>query len=248
MLRPATTPVRHVLLLVLQFHVRYKCEYGQEVYLVGNCSALGDWDVMKGVQLVWSSGHIWEGSVELPAGCVLGCTLHARNIARCIAGAWCLDTATLHGIVLTAVTHGGLCGAATSLLARMQGAWRGQYCHLPSVSWQQSTLAESCSDACNMIGSCSQHFCMCCHCVGRCSMHIQYKYVVRNKDGSVVRWQEGANVSLELPGGNADELALDVEDSWNKSKQVRQPQQQQRFRHGPYMSGTWALWGCCWLT
>lgn len=54
-----------------------------------------------------------------------------------------------------------------------------------------------------------------------CSMHIQYKYVVRNKDGSVVRWQEGANVSLDLPGGNAAELALDVEDSWNKSKQVR---------------------------
>jgi hypothetical protein len=52
-------------------------------------------------------------------------------------------------------------------------------------------------------------------------MHIQYKYVVRNKDGSVVRWQEGANVSLDLPGGNAAELALDVEDSWNKSKQVR---------------------------
>jgi hypothetical protein len=51
-------------------------------------------------------------------------------------------------------------------------------------------------------------------------MHIQYKYVVRNKDGSVVRWQEGANVSLDLPGGNAAELALDVEDSWNKSKQV----------------------------
>jgi hypothetical protein len=43
---------------------------------------------------------------------------------------------------------------------------------------------------------------------------------VRNKDGSVVRWQEGANVSLDLPGGNAAELALDVEDSWNKSKQV----------------------------
>jgi hypothetical protein len=51
-----------------QFHVRYKCEFGQEVYLVGNCDALGDWDVMKGVQLVWSAGHIWEGSVELPAG------------------------------------------------------------------------------------------------------------------------------------------------------------------------------------
>lgn len=60
--------------------------------------------------------------------------------------------------------------------------------------------------------------CRSCRC---CSMHIQYKYVVRNKDGSVVRWQEGANVSLDLPGGNAAELALDVEDSWNKSKQVR---------------------------
>lgn len=53
---------------VLQFHVRYKCEFGQEVYLVGNCEPLGDWDVMQGVQLVWSPGHVWEGSVELPAG------------------------------------------------------------------------------------------------------------------------------------------------------------------------------------
>lgn len=57
-----------LLLLLVQFHVRYKCEFGQEVYLVGNCDALGDWDVMRGVQLVWSPGHIWEGSVELPAG------------------------------------------------------------------------------------------------------------------------------------------------------------------------------------
>lgn len=48
--------------------MRYKCDFGQEVYLVGNCAALGDWDVMKGVQLVWGAGHIWEGSVELPAG------------------------------------------------------------------------------------------------------------------------------------------------------------------------------------
>lgn len=50
--------------------------------------------------------------------------------------------------------------------------------------------------------------------------HIQYKYVVRNNDGCVVRWQEGENVSLELPGGSAEAMALDVEDSWNKSKQV----------------------------
>ena len=50
-------------------------------------------------------------------------------------------------------------------------------------------------------------------------MHIQYKYVVRNQEG-VVRWQEGENVSLDLPGGSAAALALDVEDSWNKSKQV----------------------------
>eukprot|EP00882_Tetradesmus_deserticola_P003887 GHRQ01004111.1.p1 GENE.GHRQ01004111.1~~GHRQ01004111.1.p1 ORF type:complete len:251 (+),score=115.78 GHRQ01004111.1:188-940(+) len=104
----------------VKFHVRYKTDFGQEVFLVGNCSALGDWDVLQGVRLVWSAGHIWEGSVELPAGA-----------------------------------------------------------------------------------------------------HIQYKYVVRNSDGSVVRWQEGDNVSLELPGGPAEALALDVEDSWNKSKQVK---------------------------
>ncbi|WIA22231.1 hypothetical protein OEZ85_004559 [Tetradesmus obliquus] len=104
----------------VKFHVRYKTDWGQEVYLVGNCAALGDWDVLAGVRLAWSPGHIWQGSVELPAGA-----------------------------------------------------------------------------------------------------HIQYKYVVRNADGSVVRWQEGDNVSLELPGGPAEALALDVEDSWNKSKQVK---------------------------
>lgn len=59
-------------------------------------------------------------------------------------------------------------------------------------------------------------------CLLQCRMHIQYKYVVRNHDGSVVRWQEGDNVSLDLPGGSAAALALDVEDSWNKSKQVQQ--------------------------
>jgi hypothetical protein len=52
----------------MQFHVRYKTDFGQEVYLVGNCSALGNWDVLQGVRLVWSPGHIWEGSVELPSG------------------------------------------------------------------------------------------------------------------------------------------------------------------------------------
>ncbi|KAF6262640.1 hypothetical protein COO60DRAFT_1495133 [Scenedesmus sp. NREL 46B-D3] len=52
----------------VKFHVRYKTDFGQEVYLVGNCSALGDWDVLQGVRLAWSAGHIWEGSVELPAG------------------------------------------------------------------------------------------------------------------------------------------------------------------------------------
>lgn len=54
-------------------------------------------------------------------------------------------------------------------------------------------------------------------------LHVQYKYVVRTNDGAVVRWQEGENVSLDLPGGSAAALALDVEDSWNKSKQVGWP-------------------------
>lgn len=54
--------------LFVQFHVRYKTEFGQEVYLVGNCNALGNWDVLSGVRLKWGPGHVWEGSVELPAG------------------------------------------------------------------------------------------------------------------------------------------------------------------------------------
>lgn len=91
----------------------------------------------------------------------------------------------------------------------------------------------------------------CCSCCCSCatSLHIQYKYVVRNKDGSVVRWQEGANVSLDLPGGNAAELALDVEDSWNKSKQVRTGPRTRL----PHLDLCWltgsvlacAAWMCC---
>jgi hypothetical protein len=61
----------------------------------------------------------------------------------------------------------------------------------------------------------------CCYCSFMCSGRLQYKYVVRNCDGSVARWQEGPNVALELPGPNLKACAMEVEDSWNQARQVK---------------------------
>lgn len=53
----------------------------------------------------------------------------------------------------------------------------------------------------------------------RPGLHLQYKYVVRNGDGSVARWMAGENFEIltsvddaELPG------SLRVSDTWDASK------------------------------
>lgn len=35
--------------------------------LVGGHPALGSWDVANALPMSWSDGHVWKGSVELPA-------------------------------------------------------------------------------------------------------------------------------------------------------------------------------------
>lgn len=54
------TPVR--------FNIRVRCEFGQQLVVVGSCAALGAWNVDNAVRLTWQEGHIWETGVELPAG------------------------------------------------------------------------------------------------------------------------------------------------------------------------------------
>lgn len=56
------------LVLYPQFHVRYKTDFGQTVCLVGNVDALGKWQVDHAVQLAWSEGHLWQGSIPIPEG------------------------------------------------------------------------------------------------------------------------------------------------------------------------------------
>jgi hypothetical protein len=50
-------------------------------------------------------------------------------------------------------------------------------------------------------------------------MDLQYKYVVRNGDGSVARWMAGDNFSLQTAAGDVEELpsTLRVSDSWDAS-------------------------------
>jgi alpha-amylase len=54
--------------LLLQFNVRYKTDFGQEVFLVGNVPELGNWEVTKGVRLTWTDGHLWQGAINIATG------------------------------------------------------------------------------------------------------------------------------------------------------------------------------------
>lgn len=56
----AGTPVR--------FNIRLKVEFGQQLVVVGSCNSLGSWNVDNAIRLNWQEGHVWEASIELPAG------------------------------------------------------------------------------------------------------------------------------------------------------------------------------------
>lgn len=47
--------------------VQKETKPGQWVVLVGGHPALGSWDVANALPMSWSDGHVWKGSVELPA-------------------------------------------------------------------------------------------------------------------------------------------------------------------------------------
>ena len=49
-------------------------------------------------------------------------------------------------------------------------------------------------------------------------MELQYKYIVRNGDGSVARWMAGDNFSLQTATSDAElPSTLRVSDSWDAS-------------------------------
>ena len=52
----------------VNFEIRRKCEYGEQVCVVGNVDKLGRWNKHDGVFLKWHPGDVWKGSVEVNAG------------------------------------------------------------------------------------------------------------------------------------------------------------------------------------
>ena len=67
------------------------------------------------------------------------------------------------------------------------------------------------------IGSAGSRLIVCYLCC-RPGMDLQYKYVVRNGDGSVARWMSGDNFSLQTGDGGVElPSTLRVSDSWDAS-------------------------------
>lgn len=55
-----------------------------------------------------------------------------------------------------------------------------------------------------------------CRAPGRAGSHVEYKYVVRNEDGSATAWKPGDNLELPLQGGDGGlPGALRVSDAWD---------------------------------
>ena len=52
----------------VNFAIKLKGNYGDQVCVVGNTSKLGRWKGQDGVYLKWSEGDVWKGSVEMNYG------------------------------------------------------------------------------------------------------------------------------------------------------------------------------------
>eukprot|EP01023_Acetabularia_acetabulum_P010374 TRINITY_DN14737_c0_g1_i2.p1 TRINITY_DN14737_c0_g1~~TRINITY_DN14737_c0_g1_i2.p1 ORF type:complete len:291 (-),score=47.66 TRINITY_DN14737_c0_g1_i2:357-1229(-) len=49
----------------LSFQLPYRCQFGQQLCIVGNTEHLGLWDVKKGLSMEWSTGDVWKADIEL---------------------------------------------------------------------------------------------------------------------------------------------------------------------------------------
>jgi len=48
--------------------IKYKCEFGQSVKVVGDSSELGSWDVKAAHGMEWGEGHVWSTTLNLVPG------------------------------------------------------------------------------------------------------------------------------------------------------------------------------------
>jgi hypothetical protein len=51
--------------VAVNFSVRRPTIYGEEVRVVGNVAALGQWDPINAAAMQWTDGHVWVGTVDL---------------------------------------------------------------------------------------------------------------------------------------------------------------------------------------
>lgn len=48
--------------------MQYRCQFGQNVSIVGGHKSLGDWNPGQGIALQWSEGDAWIGEAEIQLG------------------------------------------------------------------------------------------------------------------------------------------------------------------------------------
>lgn len=57
---------------VPQTQVKVNCmasvEFGEKMKIVGDCEALGNWDIENAIDLEWGAGDIWTATVALNPG------------------------------------------------------------------------------------------------------------------------------------------------------------------------------------
>lgn len=60
----------------------YTNDVGNHYYLcvIGNCPALGDWDLTRAVPLAWHDGNVWSATIAIPAGTELEYKFIRRSI------------------------------------------------------------------------------------------------------------------------------------------------------------------------
>jgi hypothetical protein len=61
-------------------------KYGQSLRVVGNLPALGGWDTARGLDLRWSEGHVWAGTLEVDVGAKVEFKVRRLVLGRAGAG------------------------------------------------------------------------------------------------------------------------------------------------------------------
>ena len=63
----------------MSFALPYRCEFGQNLSIVGSTTSLGSWDVDQSVDMEWTDGDVWRVELEIPARQAAVLTAAAHN-------------------------------------------------------------------------------------------------------------------------------------------------------------------------